>query len=58
MILRATGDLGFLKFIKLCMKSFKLVVWLLRDASVKLRGLYKTNVDCTLNGAGSTVVTS
>lgn len=58
MILRATGDLGLLKFIKLCMKFFKLVVWLLRDASVKLRGLYKTNVDCTLNGAGSTVVTS
>lgn len=58
MILRATGDLGFLKFIKLCMKFSKLVVWLLRDASVKLRGLYKTNVDCTLNGAGSTVVTS
>lgn len=58
MILRATGDLGLLKFIKLCMKFFKLVVWLLRDASVKLRGLYKTNVDCTFNGAGSAVVTT
>lgn len=58
MILRATGDLGLLKFIKHCMKFFKLVVWLLRDAPFKLRGLCKTNVDCTLNGAGSTVVTS
>lgn len=58
MIFRVIGDLGFFKFIKFCMKFFKLVVWLLRDVFFKLRGLYKINVDCILNGVGSIVVIS
>lgn len=49
-ILRMTKDLGLLKFVRLCMKFFKLVVWVLRDAPFVLRALYGTNVDCRLNG--------